>query len=65
MTSPDDLERDHPHFPALPVHSYFRRRLTMGSILNVLHLFISLEMPGNVFDNFVFFLANTQHLLLE
>lgn len=60
MTSPEDLGG------AAPPPSTARPQLTMGSILNGLHLFIFLKMLGNVFDNFVFsFLTNTKHLLLE
>lgn len=66
MTSPDDLGGATPPPSTARPQLTMGRRLTMGSILNGLHLFIFLKMLGNVFDNFVFsFLANMKHLLLE
>lgn len=66
MTSPDDLGGATPPPSTARPQLTMGRRLTMGSILNGLHLFIFLKMLGNVFDNFVFsFLTNTKHLLLE
>lgn len=63
---PDDLERGHPLLLALRPLQEKAGRGQHGSILNVLHFFISMKMLGNIFDNFVFsFVANMKHLLLE
>lgn len=60
---PSPPSTDPPPAPALQEKA---GRGQHGSVLNVLHFFISLKMLGNIFDNFVFsFIANTKHLLLE